>query len=387
MKLTGSKLNIRLLTFAMFLMGTVLISCGDDETQRIPRPATFSGQDSFKLDVLLALDDSPSASFTNPAAMTQGVQNFVNRLVSENPKWDIRVLVMALGNPSRRSKIWAGKLPVRSKQRISSSYLIDGNRDGKSEISEISSLTNFYYIDPYAKLGEPGISNIESLLWGYARSANFHREDAQLAVVVFTNGVDTSDGINPTTQFPYSSVSQSHINSLSNLKERQEHVRYYAVVSPAWYTSAQCNGSNAHPDQRYSHLATEFNGATLNICAQGSFQSAMSAVASRVELVKLSVFNRVSTNCRPPGVDLDSYEVTIVKNGQFTVPKDPVECRDQDYADSHSGCIGWVYEGYRTDNPPARLSPDEGDYLPAGHIIRFNGPSRFYTGDEINVSC
>jgi hypothetical protein len=396
MKSQGKILRKGLITFTVFLLGVFVTSCGDDEVKRLGKGDvdTFS-KVSRRMDLLIALDDSPSASFKNPSTMPTGVNAFLNSLVSDGTDWDIRIIAMSLTNPSRHSKVWANKAYGLSHEKIVSTELIDGNKDGKSSISELGQLTSFYAIDTSCGstgcMFEPGLDNIESLLWGYAKSSNFHRDNAQLAVVVFTNGGDTSDGlISSINPFPVTEVHQSHFDSLADLKDlKDDHVRFFSVVANGRYTNRSCNGSNAYREYRYTQLSQYFGGATINICDQGSFTNAMVAVAESTGPIQLGLYNRLHTNCRPAHVNLDDYPITVTVNGR-QIPKDADECKDEAFANSNSACFGWVYEGYRTDAPFNRVFPprEPGEAgLPAGHVIRFNGPSRFYSGDKAFVGC
>jgi len=386
---------------SIFLM-VLFSACGREEIARTQQITRFlANAFSTKVDLVLVLDDSPSASFGNGNTLPEGAQEFVNNLASQNGGWDIRIVSMALSSPNRHSLVWQNRAPILATSNVSASNLIDSNGDRISTQAELDQLTSFYYIDNSVGLFEPGLDNIQAFLEGYATQSNFIRPDAQLAIVVFSNGNDISE---TTTRQgftePAPDVSASYINDLINIKSGvSSHVRFYAMVSPYQYWNRSCNNNNANPGTRYKIMQDYFAAAggytspDLNICEQGSFQTAMSLIANQIRPIVNSTFNRIGGVCNniQSSVDLNSPSInTQVSVNGFLLQHDGPECQSESAAASNPSCQGWRYEGYfpsGSNLPDSRILPEPGEPVRPGHVIRFNGTSRYFSGDSITVGC
>jgi len=385
----------------LLILGT-FVGCGQQEIALEKQISNFvAGAFSTKIDLVLVLDDSPSASFNQASDLRSGVQGFVQNLINTGQDWDMRILAVSLSDQNLHSKIWTNKPTFQQEQIIPSQYLIDQDGNGVSSSNELSRLLDFYQIDNSVGLYEEGLNHIVSFLYGYANQANFIREESQLAIVVFSNGNDISESLlQQGSLVPNPNVSQVYMDNLSALKDNIEsHVRFYSVVANSYHSNRSCNGNNAKPGGRYLTVQNYFANASgqsvpnLDICSQGSFNQAMNTVSSQIQPIVKARFNRIGGICPNiiSSIDLDNSNVNVSVriNGQ-TIPHDSAACDLESQAINDSTCNGWRYERYYSSyetRPNMRIAPEPGQLAPPGHLIRLNGSSQYFTGDQIEVIC
>jgi hypothetical protein len=322
-----------------------------------------------KVDILLAVDNTGSALEVQ-SALNASIRTFLTQLNGED--WDFRVTAIPLYGTPSITAISASKYDSNSSNWVAP-------YPGAPQSSTIPN-SMFVPIDSYqvyASAGttpgaEPGIANIGTALASVNAQKYFLRKDAILAVVLLSEGDDTSEPTSLT--YPYlapGTVNSTLISAIRNAKGAAlaGSVHLIPVVSPSYKTGCMSSNANdiAHPATRYMNAAAQIGGHTaINICG-GSMASALNQVAAQVSAIKLNYVKRFVLLANQP----NESTITVVKNAsngaKITVPK------------SVNGSDGWVYLGNTTEyliTDPIAMDPE------TGYMIQLIGEAYKLTGNE-----
>lgn len=281
------------------VLGLALTGCGSQTFDVVQSEAQSEAPGSTlspaKVDIVLAVDDSGSTAEIR-AQLNASLQGFLTGLQSQN--WDYRVTEMRLVSGSTSiSQIAASKYdPMWGAE-----WLAPYPGATASTVPSVGSLfrkPNQFSIPNWSPSSgeEKGLANIRDFLSSSAAQNSFLRPDAMLAIIVFSNGQDTSEQGTcvygtPSNcvlwQFP-STVSASLISSIRNVKGAAlaPSVKLYSVVSPGNYSSG-CLGAGAYAGTRYTNAASQLGGRDFNLC-YGNFSATLSEMATHLQSQQLS---------------------------------------------------------------------------------------------------
>ncbi len=360
-------------TFLRFVMASVLValsSCGSQSFDVIQsqQDSGAPGATSIapKVDILLAVDNSGS---------TLGIQSTLNASIKKfltdlnNQGWDFRVTAVPLIGTPRITQISAAKFdgnwgaawvpPYPGAQQSSTIPASMFVRPENYAVQVNSNTTDGQ---------EPGIDTIGTALASSEAQNYFLRKEAILAVVVLSNGEDSSDPVDYSA-YPYtlpSSVSAAKLNKIRNAKGSAlaGSVHLFPVVS---YGASNCFGERARDAIRYRSAGMALGGhSAIDIC-RTPMASVLAQLQTQLQAIKLDYTKRyIQITSRP---NEDTIRVTKkLANGQtIEVPK------------SSNGSDGWVYLGLQT--VPMVTEPVPMDYR-EGYTIQLLGEAYKLVGGE-----
>jgi hypothetical protein len=346
-----------------------LSSCGKQSFDVVQSQDNSGAAGSYsiapKVDILLAVDNTGS-TLEIQNRLNASIRSFLTELNSQN--WDFRVTAIPLSGTPSITTISASKYDANSSNWVAA-------YPGAPHTSTIPSSM---YISPdyfqvYTGSGttdgkEPGISNIGTVLSSSNAQAYFLRPEAILAVVVLSNGDDTSEAQSAT--YPYlapGTVNSGLISAIRNSKGSAlaGSVHLIPVVSPSYNNS--CIGSIAHPATRYSNAAAQIGGhALINICTT-AMSTALEQVKAQVAAIQLTYVKRFIQIADRPNEATIVVTKHAVNGSSISVPK------------SVNGSDGWVYLGNVTE--PMISEPINTDYR-TGYMIQLIGEAYKLTGNE-----
>lgn len=349
-----------------FVTLAVLSACGNEKYNKQTVQASAVANQYVttkpKIDIIVFQDNSDSLMFGPINSLN--LQNFVSNLSSN---WDYHFTV----------------LPLLSAKSISSKYVIAESCSGISGVNKClttSQASQFNTSGDYGWIrttnssigsADKGFQNMQAnLTQASLTSSGFLRPDAALAVIVLSNGEDTSgvgystrsDGVSyldydhPSTIASYN----QYKSFFTNFKVTANMSQFYSVVSAYGGT---CLGSSSYKGKRYMDMSDDLGSRYYNIC-NNEINSVMSDISSQLVAVTESVIFNYTVLDRKP---LES-SIVVRKNGAV-VPK--------------STTNGWSYAGYLTDQPTA--------YYPTlsnprtGYMIKLNGSAVYQGSDSITV--
>lgn len=271
-----------------------------------------------KIDIVLAVDNSGSA-YEIQNRLNASLRTFLIGLNQQN--WDFRVTAIPLiGTPSLGS-ISASKFDANTRNWV----------QPYPDAPKTSTIPSSYYVAPesysvstspgFTTGVEPGLSNIGTFLNQQTTQNYFIRKEAALAIIVLSNGNDTSDGT--TTIFPYGPVAQISNSLLSSIRDSKgmslgQTVHLFPVVTSK--------------GTRYKSIGQSLGGHTpINLNAY-NMDTILTLLRGQLEAITLNFTKRYIQIAKRPNED--TIRVTKFSNGQsISVPK------------SINGSAGWRYIG------------------------------------------
>jgi hypothetical protein len=215
------------------------------------------------------------------------------------------------------------------------------------------------------------------------KNAGFVRPDAQLAILVISNGEDVSGGVQYNlnvdgtvnlTSINYNSATTTNSfngykNYFSTVKDLNANTSkaltsFYSVVAGVSYSNCW-GGGLAIMGKRYMDMAGVIGtgSGSFDLC-QGQLPLVLNLIRSQlVTVVQTVVFNYVVLPEEP-----NPATIVLKKNG-VTVPNSAVN--------------GWTYAGYLA-NQPTSYFPTSGNEK-SGFMIRLNGSAEFKGTDTISI--
>jgi hypothetical protein len=346
-----------------------LIACGTKAKYQksvYSASATAGVYTKPKIDIVLFQDTS--GSMIVPLASLQSQLNdFVSSLDS---RWDFHFVVLPLQATKSFASKWllssdcstitGSGTCLRPDQR---SYFVNDTTYGWEAINSSSNGTDLAFSNMQANLSQ-----------ATATSTNFIRSDAALAMIVVSNGEDTTGISYPADYYDrgdglmvpnYSSSGAT--TSFNNFKNFIQGIKpagmrsFYAVVADNNYTN--CNGGASWQGKRYMDMAQQVSGSSYNICNSG-LSSALSGIKSQLEsMIQAYIFAYTVLNAEPV-----ESSIKVFKNG-VEVPKSSIN--------------GWSYVGYQV-NQPIAISPALSNYR-SGYMIKMNGTAQYSGTDLISI--
>lgn len=297
-----------------------------------------------KIDIVLAVDNSGSA-FEIQNRLNASLRKFLIGLNQQN--WDFRVTAISLlGTPSlgsisaskydANSRSWAQPYPGAPKtSTIPSSYFV------APEDYVVST-------NPGLTTGsEPGLTNISTFLNQPATKNYFIRKEAALAIIVLSNGNDTSDGMDYSA-YPWGPVMNVSSRLLSSIRDSKgmslgQTVHLFPVVTSK--------------GTRYKSTGQSLGGhASIDLNAY-SMDNILGMIRGQLEAITLNFTKRFIQIAKRPNEG--TIRVTKFSNGQsIQVPP------------SVQGSAGWRYIG--NVNVPMISAPIEMDFR-TGYTIELVG--------------
>jgi hypothetical protein len=331
-----------------------------DSTENQSAPGTFSVPP--KVDILVAQDNTGSMLSVYPQIEAQ-FPAFVSQLAASN--WDYHLAAMPLTTDQPLSQATASQFDSNWGSSWSAPYPGAPNPGPEDLLSSIfqlpSNFTGFPSTsdDSNTLAGEePGFDRIEKFFKNRVQGTHFLRPDAMLAILVISNGDDTSNvtycngvggGTVPCDQgnaetngtkwcgTPETPVSQcggyqSSLTSFqqyfSSLKTASSQVSFFAAVPRSAPSNGQCLGE-AYPGKgaRYISMSNSLNGGTygVDVCNPSSINTIFTALSGSLQS-KLLLFHThylfVSQQPDPTSIVVTKYPGGDTTQG-VTIAQDP----------------------------------------------------------------
>lgn len=229
---------------------------------------------------------------------------------------------------------------------------------------------------------EPAFQNLRTALTARSQTADFLRDDAMLAVVLVSNGEDTS-GINycdrgdgivvPCNDGSAASSYNTYLNAFRGLKNSAEKIKMYSVVSPITansHTATTCLGGNAFQGNRYRAMAEDLGGKAYNLCST-PIASVFSDLKEVLKAERLEFRTRYLFLAQAP--DLTTLKVTKYIGGNAANAVDVPQ----------SATNGWTYIGYQSN--VASIDYPSFMNVGSGYTIELHGTARLNGDDTAKI--
>jgi hypothetical protein len=321
-----------------------------------------------KVDILLAVDNTGS-TYEIQKALNAALRGFLGDL--QNQDWDFRIAAIPLTGSASITRIaaakydanwgsgWVAPYPGAPKTtNIPASMFV---RPDQFSVSIASSNA--------AEGEEPGLRQIANVLAQTTTKTIFARPDAILAIVVLSNGQDSSDGL--TAYYPHApieTVSSGLLNSIRNAKGSAlaQSVRLFSVVNTAGKRVTSCLGGTSWAGTRYVTAAESLGGRAYDIC-RSQLSSVLSTLKTDLQGIKLNYVKRFVLIGSQPNLATMRVTKHLEGGGQVVVPE------------SSNGSPGWKYLGQA--NVPMISEPIEMDFR-TGYAVQLIGNEYKLTGGE-----
>ena len=377
MKLRGFYKLVPVLAISLGLLS----ACGKPKFQKqeLAAEAVAGVYTKPKIDIVIFQDNSDSVMLQGPLAQLKYDMN--QFLTSIDSRWDYHFTVM----------------PLLSLRSIDQKYIVAQNCAGLNNCLSGSQISQFSASNAPSDYG--WITSVNSSTgssdWGFNYMGNnlshsrmaasgFLRSDAALAVVVVTNGEDTS-GMSQSNGNDFYDRGDGHMyinyystnanTSFSNFRNYMSGLKGASILSKFYAVAAQgtengqvrnCYGTTANVGKRYKDMAEQLNSYAFDLCSGNGLVGVLGSIAAQLQvLVEAYIFNYavVSATEEP-----DEATIVVKKNG-VTVPKSNVN--------------GWSYVGLKSNQPTS--------YYPAptnnasGYMIKLNGTAEYKGSDKISI--
>lgn len=353
---------------AALVLAAAVTGCGKEEfvDQKYSTSVSAAGYQTVaaKVDLLIVTDNTGSFSF--PYGEFQAyMPTFVNALASQGWNYHIASIAMA---------------PVSTSDGRVNRVLVSHN----DQYLPYTGVTNPDYVPAAYAVTNPSQVNFsfstnttvgssertfqvvrDALSQSRSSGVNFIREDAQLAIIVISNGDDNSG--NDATYW----ASQIAAGAGKDLRS----IKLFPVVAQQLRLDRSCWSSNANRGARYLQMASNLGVAApwmFDVCTSSSLGTLVQTLASQITASKVP-FVRDAVIVR----DRCLTNVTIKKNGAVipnmaTPPTDP-------------SVSAWVSEGYSTSQVCAISSPYPEMCEPRGCVYRLYGPAKASGSDTLSI--
>jgi hypothetical protein len=346
--------------------------CGKDEfvDQRYSESLAAVGYQTVpaKLDLMLVVDNTPSFGFPY-AEFQNSLPSLVSQLASQGWDYHITAIAMAPGNTS-----------TYTYQAISR-VLVDPNKNYQYDPN--SGAPNYGYVSTDYAVTHPSHLNVvfpinynigssEQTLRGIRDSlstdrAGFVRDDAQLAVVVISNGDDASGS---STSYWASAIASAA------RKSNARQIQFFPVVSNYYVGDRSCWGANANVGRRYLEIANLFNTlapTAYDVCRNSSMSQIVNVLVSQLRATKNAYVRTAIVFSRRPTT------LSITKNG-VVIPQDPTNTN------------GWNWDttlpdSYTASPIPTVTEPYNLNYEGPGWVIRLYGNGRAVGTDNLQINA
>jgi len=195
---------------------------------------------------------------------------------------------------------------------------------------------------------EPGFESIKWILThAQTKSArNFLRSDANLAIIVVSNGNDNSglsdaDCLRPDGTYFCSSnqtILNNYYNAFRALKPSASNVKFFSAVAMNTQNSNTCRGTTAKKGTNYIAMAQYFASTPVDLCQSNSVSSLLSQLDSSLQPItyeQISRFIVIDEEPNPASIHVGK----ILSDGSTVV----------NFTEGDPN--GWNYLGYQSNVP------------------------------------
>ncbi len=353
------------------LLGAMALSgCGNNTTydpvqSQLNSDSPGSMTVPSKVDIVLAVDDSGSTAQIR-GALNASLMSFMNTLQAQS--WDYRITAIPLTRVESLNQITTSRHDPNWGSQWTAPY--PGAPQTGGVPSAFFRLPEAFSIPSWSPTSgeENGLRNIGNFLRTPSMQNSFIRKEALLATIAFSNGNDTSDGINYDAQpyRPVATVSASVLNGIKNAKGTAlaSTVKLYAAVNTL-SDNRTCLGSSSYRGTRYMSAAGQLGGQSYDLCG-GNFSQILSSMTTHLQGQQLNFTTTHLFLDREP--NLASVQIVKHSNGSnIEVPSN-----------------GWTYLGYKT-NFPAITQPVAMNYK-TGYVIQLLGNYQLTGSDTATVT-
>lgn len=358
-------------TLFLGFVAAVLAGCGTQAFTPGEVVSTVQGPGTFsipaKVDVLVAQDNTMSILEATPSISAQ-LPQIIDFL--KNSNWDYRLAATPLTHYENPTELRDITQIMASQYDPNWISLGDWKEPfpGADPDTIDKVLSNFFKtpsnfsafmapgdVLPFNASQENGFKTIKKVLYDKAPKAQFLRKDALLAVLVVSNGNDTSDvnmcptmgnnsiwvpcgspGTSPSSQsqnnqqetFDY--YKQQFTNLVANKSTTD--LRFYSMVSFKEKYNCLTSGDHAYAGQRYINMAQALGGKSFDLCAT-PITTALQDLAGSLAAIKINyITDKLTIGYEP---DVSKIQVFRLINGD---PANKVLI-------PQSATHGWTYEG------------------------------------------
>lgn len=385
--------------FVAVSLGSALLGvmgCAKEEFRRNTFEASASAVGfrylPAKVDIVMVTDNSASLNYAFSTVQSQ-LAGFAGGMRGQY--WDYHLAKIAIINPTEINRVLVNP-------EFNSPYLKDGtlNPDPTGIVPAdraVNDPSQFSLLDTvYATgAGDPTFTNMISKLQNAKADTytGFLRPDALLAIVVVTNGYDSSvdsDPYNGATD--NTSKLAQYAQSITNLKGSNKLIRFYPVASYG-YKANNClvPSGAAYQGIAYFDMMTQYfpNGLplykgatpTLDFCSYDALSNVLGNIASNLETVRQAyVYSNIVLDEQPV-----AESIQVMKNGSalarsntngFSYPCDTCDA-------SGKGTVYTVTGIY--DEKTGTISPISLNRR-TGYVIQLNGSGRMIGTDTPDVT-
>lgn len=365
---------------------TLLSACGKAEYKK-QEFVSKESQPNFrnipaKVDIVLVADNTGSMN-TALATVESQFSGFIQNMKSQY--WDYRVAKVMISNPSNISRVLVNP-------ELNNPTLPDGTPNPNTDILGSASIwtdsSQFLPIVSSINTGAGNndhayqnlISKISTATYNVIPGTTQHmlRQDALLAVIVLTNGVDIT--VDPYGNGAVSTATlANYANQISGLRSNSNIVRFYPVAAasttnPTYGTN--CLGGSSLIGSSYSKMITDglLQGLSTNLCNMSSLSQVLSAISNDIAVVREAFVREYIVIAEQP----IPGTIQVFKNGN-SIPQ--------------SSTDGWEYlGGPQTINTITGIMQNDGTVIPfsadaqTGYVIKLNGSAKMLGSDSSNVT-
>ncbi|MGE4233307.1 MAG: hypothetical protein AB7F43_08265 [Bacteriovoracia bacterium] len=334
-----------------------------------------------KVDLVMVVDNTGSVNYGFNSISSQ-LSSFTSQL--KNQYWDYHVTKTFVYNPNPSQPM--SKVLVHPD--YNSPMLPDGfpnlNTDLVSSYYAVNDANQFPILtgsDVYAGSGSIDNTIYNAFTQTQATinaNLNFIRNDALLAVVVITNGVDGSMLMPPYDQFSQTNT-QAVANNAAMLKRLKTDygfsdrlLRFYPIAG-SQYTQTGCYSGPSLNGQMFFQFLNYLKGIGRDFCDTNSVSNVMSAIAQDLQVQRqFYIFSSIVLDHEPV-----ESSIKVFKNGQ-EIPQDANN--------------GWTYKGGpQTVYTITGIKETNGTITPfyanrrTGWVISLNGSAQMTGSDAPSV--
>jgi hypothetical protein len=360
---------------AALLAGLALSGCGQQTFAGVNSQQNSDAPGSMaiapKVDILLAVDNT-GATFEIQQALNVALRRFLTDVQAQN--WDFRIAAIPLTGSASISQIAASKYDANWEAGWVAPY---PGAPKKSTIPKTMFVRPDHFSVSFTPSNrtqgmENGLSQIANVLNQSGTKSYFLRPEALTAVVVISNGEDTSNGtyeITPGQLAPNPTVSATILNSIRNVKGSAlaDSVRLFSVVNTAGGRVSNCLGDMAFAGNRYVSAAQSLGGRSYDLCRNQLSNVLTVSLKADLQAIKLNYVKRFVLIASQPNLATVRVTKHLENGSQVVVPE------------SANGSPGWKYLGQAS--VPMISEPIEMDFR-TGYAIQLIGNQYKLTGGE-----
>lgn len=373
---------------AFFLFLGFFGGCGKSPSYQLgSQQVQLQGPGSYSapvpVDIVLALDDSPSLRVPLGAEISQWVQNFLKQL--EQKDWDYRLVLVSLTQPDWKPETWVGSVYDANHPRWVPALPGLTRSEALTEAIPapfFRTASSFEFKMPLNNGSEEGFK----ILWKHLHSLEdlgFFRSDSLRVVMILSNGDDLSDLKMQTPQGGWDPQEWK-----ATFNDYYEKFKTWSASRPtdwvAWvaFQDGPCRlgkaESRAFEGKRYRALVKKLGGSSQSLC-QNSVPFLFDQLTDHLQTRKKSFQQRyIPLDLKDWDEDRITRWKILLKRAEAPPPT-PLERCAKPPAEEQSPC--WQFQGRQkvsliqspfplqeVDQPVLELSPPA--FLKAGDSVQ-----------------